>query len=423
MIKKPSIFKKIKPSFSTKKVNFHFDNACGPEIKGWCSNGGEAPIAIKFTWDDQVKIVIANVYRPDVARVGLHPTGECGFVLAINKILPVKAISYEVLGEVTGHNIASPERGLCFIHIPKTAGTSFRRAAADYYGKHTLLANYGAKSSETSEYVKEHILEKKDKTLLGYPGNKFFSLYHGHFHLNSVPHIFPAKNIASFLRQPVDQVISHFNHYRRWHSYENSLEAFIKTRGFSNLQTRYLKSVPINLIGFIGVTENFDEGLSIYNHLYRSNLKAKRENINDKKDITVIDNTQRVMIEHYNKQDLALYEFCRSQFLERHKLFNENLPWVYAGFTDNHKETSLIQGVAYYEHSDEPVNINVFYEGRLVETVIANEFRGWTCVYKVPRAAYVGFSYKPTKPIDISKVKLLVELTGQQIQPFFEHEH
>ena len=42
---------------------------------------------------------------------------------------------------------------LLFVHIPKTAGTSFRLAAQQFYGENNVFFDYGLESVETSKEI------------------------------------------------------------------------------------------------------------------------------------------------------------------------------------------------------------------------------------------------------------------------------
>ena len=41
---------------------------------------------------------------------------------------------------------------LLFVHIPKTAGTSFRNAAINNVGQEKVIQDYGVKANETSRW-------------------------------------------------------------------------------------------------------------------------------------------------------------------------------------------------------------------------------------------------------------------------------
>ena len=49
---------------------------------------------------------------------------------------------------------------LFFIHIPKTAGSSFRVAAEQYFGSEATYFDYGNGSKETSESIETVNAEK-----------------------------------------------------------------------------------------------------------------------------------------------------------------------------------------------------------------------------------------------------------------------
>ena len=51
---------------------------------------------------------------------------------------------------------------LLFVHIPKTAGTSFRKAYSSLIPAHKTYCDYGEESVETSPVIQKWIIEKGD---------------------------------------------------------------------------------------------------------------------------------------------------------------------------------------------------------------------------------------------------------------------
>ncbi len=49
-----------------------------------------------------------------------------------------------------------------FVHVPKTAGTTFRVAVEQYLGAGAILWDYGAESPVTSPVVRQYLYQEKD---------------------------------------------------------------------------------------------------------------------------------------------------------------------------------------------------------------------------------------------------------------------
>lgn len=87
---------------------------------------------------------------------------------------------------------------LCFIHIPKTAGTSF----ALYMMKNV----YKEKASPLS-LTMQYFLHKGDLA--------DFMFYSGHLFFSFAPGLLPADtHFATMFRDPVERAVSHYNHIR-----------------------------------------------------------------------------------------------------------------------------------------------------------------------------------------------------------------
>ena len=56
---------------------------------------------------------------------------------------------------------------LFFIHISKTAGSSFRVAAERYFGKEHVFYDYGPKANETNPDIRTLDYEKRDRYAAG----------------------------------------------------------------------------------------------------------------------------------------------------------------------------------------------------------------------------------------------------------------
>ena len=302
-----------------------------------------------------------------------------------------------------------------FMHIPKTAGTSFKKAAIEYFGESGVIKNYGEKSIETSPLVHDKLLSNRnfaefDKALQKAKA----SLYMGHVHVNSARFVFPSNNIFTILRDPVGQVISHYNHYVRWYNYKGSVDEFLETKGFQNLQFRYLQGMPIYLMGLIGLTERYAESIELYNQIYHTNLSVKAANANNKKLISDVDEELLKRVLAHNQQDVLLYKKVERLFDQRYKFHKSNKAWCHGYVHRYEKERNMIFGVAYDSQSNTPVEVGLYAGDKIIETTIANSYRPGFAQWNIPNFNHVGFQFKlGTQKFNDYKVKVLD--TGQEL--------
>ncbi len=297
---------------------------------------------------------------------------------------------------------------ISFIHIPKTAGTSFRRAAEKYFPEKDLIRNYGPNSPETHEQIRQLDLSKDQYPLVRFMNSSDWGFYCGHVNFNDTCAFSPVHHVVTFLRDPIEQVISHYSHFQRWYGYQKSIEDFVRTRSTQNLQSKYLSSVDIRLLGLIGITEKFDESVEIFNKKFDCQLEVMRQNANDLKQ--EYDKDLKNLIRECNQDDLTLYESALTLHAQRYQLFLDNQPWVHG--SGQLTPAGIVRGWAFPSEGDGPVELTVTVNEKAVSDITATEPRNHLRQFNCPRAGYVGFSHK----LEVKKgdsVKVLVRGTGQ----------
>ena len=92
---------------------------------------------------------------------------------------------------------------MALIHIPKTAGTSFREAAARFYGRQQGCFDYGPYAEQTHDLVRRFMLEAHD------PGTfrqRFdaggYRLFSGHVDASRYREAFACSDMVSLVREP-----------------------------------------------------------------------------------------------------------------------------------------------------------------------------------------------------------------------------
>jgi hypothetical protein len=170
-------------------------------------------------------------------------------------------------------------REIVFVHIPKTAGTSLRntleRAAAD----HTILRDYGmAPETSPALYNLVHVQKKPLQLREVFDKEKHGVLLSGHFPAHRYWEIFRPKSFITFIRDPVDRVISEHNHFVSHQGWITPLDEFAATPRFRNVMSKFLARVNLKRFGFIGIMENFDADIPALGRFLGTKLSVRRDN-------------------------------------------------------------------------------------------------------------------------------------------------
>jgi hypothetical protein len=151
-----------------------------------------------------------------------------------------------------------------FIHIPKTAGTSFRKAAKQ---EMKCIWDYGPNSPETSKLFSETTYSAKANEIPQRISEKGIELISGHFKADKYAELIPNSRLIAFVRDPVDRLISEYNHHVRHGGYNQSIEVYCNNAGHHNKQTDFFSSLYVSDFFFVGVTERYSESLRVFNTL------------------------------------------------------------------------------------------------------------------------------------------------------------
>jgi len=303
---------------------------------------------------------------------------------------------------------------ILFIHIPKTAGTSFRVAAEEYFEKENTFYDYSPQSDETSNIVKEHIYSKYNPYALyqaieDHP-KSFLS---GHFLANKYAPLYSTMNVVTFVRNPVAQVISHYNHYKNLHHYKYDLHTFIQEERFRNVQSKMLKGKHLSYYGFIGITEEYELSIELFNAQFQTNLKPKHLNTKHKKSLNTedIDKTTLSLIKKLNQDDIILYDKSVKQFQIRKDLYANGHSYTY-GFIQDITDTQ-IYGVA-FQNNHKVIELDIYSGEEYIDTVTTQYLKPGQIIQNIPRQGYVGFAYN-NKNLEKDTISIYVKETKQFI--------
>ncbi|MDQ7084457.1 MAG: sulfotransferase family 2 domain-containing protein [Sulfurovum sp.] len=282
---------------------------------------------------------------------------------------------------------------ILFIHIPKTAGTSFRVSAQEYYEENEIFYDYSPHAKETSPSIVEMIYESKDfygfySKVLSPLDKSFLS---GHFHSTKYGALYDTLNVVSFVRNPIEQVISHYNHYKNRHGYTESFSIFIQESRFCNLQSKLLASKPIGMYGLLAITEEYDTAILLFNRLYNTKLESQYINRKSKDALhsSELEDEIITLIERLNSKDMIFYKKVQAQFEVRKELYAKGLDFTY-GFIQK-ATMHEISGIAFQKDNKNAIEIDIYAGEVYLATVEAKNLRAGQ--KDVPRKGYIGFDY------------------------------
>jgi hypothetical protein len=266
---------------------------------------------------------------------------------------------------------------MLFVHIPKTAGTSLRHGVAEFLGKNCLVLDYGPKQAATSDLVRRWYYREsspeKFRTAFDSRGKKFLS---GHICLADYVGGFDLDNVAVFLRDPVQRVISEHRHYVRHYGYQGSLVEFAETTAFQNKQARALAGVPIHRLGVVGLAERYEESLARLNAHFGWKVPSRNVNMGRKQlsEAYQVDRQTRRVLEQNNPLDLALYKSACELFDQNDRSRLRMPPGPATGSCKLTDDLS-VQGWACQVGSERATKVRIVINGKTAATVSADLFR------------------------------------------------
>ena len=206
---------------------------------------------------------------------------------------------------------------IVFIHIPKTGGTSFRYAAENYFGSSSVERDYGTDDPYTTDIVKKTVYSGRIEALPTAMEQASIRMLAGHFPAAKYLQLFTDKvRWCTFLRDPVQRVISEYRHLVGQQRYHHSLETFCNTEAECNKQTRLMQGIAIEDRYFVGVAEHFRQSIQAFNDLAGAKLEYAETNMaraSLSEAYEVPDNLLQT-IEANNSNDLALYSMYASRY-------------------------------------------------------------------------------------------------------------
>ncbi len=212
---------------------------------------------------------------------------------------------------------------LLSVHIPKTAGTSFRTILTNVYGADRVHTVYPeAADGLLTETEDEHWLA--DSLALSRLRGNGPRVVHGHYLLTWYAERFPTAMKIAWLRNPVDRLVSFYYMWREMELWPSAspLQRAVKEGRLDvvdfasapamrdQITSRFLGDRTGRGLAFIGIQERFEKDLKRLGRLLGwPRVKIPMQNVNQSAMYTrrPADSRVRAEIERLNPADTALF--------------------------------------------------------------------------------------------------------------------
>lgn len=302
---------------------FHIDR-CHQSITGWIVGkcGSINELIVRYQHGEE-KISL-DKERTDVVESlkYLHVNPHCGF-----SFTPQKRENFTLcfrrdhlvieIANVAWLKGKTDNRPIIFIHIPKTAGTSFRNAASEIELR--TLYDYGETNPDTSDIIRNSIYANDRRLLFEYVMTNEIQFLGGHEISDYFAMFSEVGLFCTFFREPIQRVISEYQHVVKHYDYPHSLEIFCTDPVSCNRQSQLINNMDLDSFFFFGLTESYKASLSLFNSLTGLPFPYIETNMGREKceDTWPIDQNIIELIRSQNQQDILLYEKAKEMFYGR----------------------------------------------------------------------------------------------------------
>lgn len=291
------------------------------------------------------------------------------------------------------------QRDIVFLHVPKTGGSAVRTALVRGCRDRRVLFDYGAEEKQTTPALRDALYGEGHTgdgvTLRRHLDDRRGLLLIGHFNAVKYWDAFHPSSFVTFLRDPIDRLISEYNHHVERYGATLELEAFVATTRFARHVSYLFRGVDPAEFGFVGFAETFDDDMRTLSQWLGRPLTATRENegtyvpgLREK----ASDPDFRKHVRRLVATDHDLYRRLRHRY---DKLRTRRLAGLAetAGYRGRVRLAPGGRLVGYAVHRDVEaiLELEVHAGGRLVTRVRADRYRPWLKTSGRSRSGVAGF--------------------------------
>jgi hypothetical protein len=204
---------------------------------------------------------------------------------------------------------------LISIHVPKSAGSSFRFALKEAYGPERVFEDYADRLGDPTSAMN---LDPDGFFAAQHTLPDTADVVHGHFHVDKYRHLPDSIPRIAFLRHPVERTVSHYHYWMQLPSVGHRLHDYVLERqldllAFARLPfiRRFYSGVMfrdtwMERFHFIGHFESIQDDVADLGRLLGRDLKLGIENAGVPRN--PVGDTTRAELLEILREDVAFYQ-------------------------------------------------------------------------------------------------------------------
>lgn len=224
-----------------------------------------------------------------------------------------------------------------FVHIPKTAGTSFVQAITQRFGAHNVLLQYGHRPPPANWWDGVQAQARLAVRRYIWPHRYVVGHMPVTAFLDKQPDDTYTKRrgyrYMTFLRDPLERAISHYYYWHQinepqnpvwlqFHTEQWSLEQFLLDKQFRNFHMRFTRGLAIDDFDFVGVVEEFELSMKLLGRVFPEfeRIEVLQSRKTKFKDTASIANLSQSFIDEFkefHRADYRIYEQARKRVLRQ----------------------------------------------------------------------------------------------------------
>lgn len=290
-------------------------------------------------------------------------------------------------------------RDLVFLHVPKTGGSAVRTALVRACRDRRVLFDYGAEEKQTTPALRDALYGEgrtgDGVSLRRHLDDRRGLLLIGHFHARRYWDAFHPESFVTFLRDPIDRLISEYNHYVERYGADLDLDAFVETTRYTRHVSYLFRDVDPAEFGFVGFTETFEDDLRTLSNRLGRPLAVLRENEGAYDPVLrerASDPDFRKRVRRFVATDHDLYRRLRNRYdkLRARRLAGLAEASGYRGRV-RLAAGGRIVGYAVHRNVESILEIEVLDGERVLARVRADRYRPWLRTSGRSRTGVAGF--------------------------------